>query len=145
MTKPVGVEMRVETQPDLEELRLLEDRLYEFNVQATGISDGAYLAVFLRDEAGVAIGGIFGWTWGASCYIRSLYVPAHLRHLGLVSTLLQLVENEAKTRGCTQIVLETHEFQAPDFYRRFGFETVGQVDDYPHGHQLLAMRKRLSS
>ena len=34
---------------------------------------------------------------------------------------MQAVEKEAKTRNCRQIVLETHDFQAPGFYQKLGF------------------------
>ena len=135
----------IETEPTPEDVRVLEDRLYEHNVQATGISDGKPLAAFLRDDTDSVVGGLYGWTWGATCYIRYLYVPGHMRHQGHGSHLMRKVEAEALARGCGQIVLETHDFQAPDFYRRFGFEIVGRVDDYPRGHQSLTMVKRLAA
>ena len=121
---------------------MLEDRIYEFNVQATGISDAKLFALFLRDDGRNAVGGIFGWTWGATCCVRNLYVP---ELLGLGFALMRAVEAEAKARGCGQILLETHEFQAPDFYRRLGFEMIGRVDGYPRGHQYLTMVKHLAS
>jgi hypothetical protein len=55
------------------------------------------------------------------------------------------LENEAKARGCTQIAVETHDFQAPDSCRRLGFEVIGCIDGYPSGHQYLTMLKRLSA
>ena len=36
----------VETQPTPEQIQYLEDRLYEFNVQATAIDDGEYLGAY---------------------------------------------------------------------------------------------------
>ena len=145
MSNPIGGDVVMETEPRPEDIRLLEDRINEFNVQATGITDGKFFSWFLRDENEATIGGIFGWTWGATCYVRYLYIPERLRHEGLGSALMGAVEAEAKRRGCVQIVLETHDFQAPGFYRRLGFEITGRVADYPRDHQYLTMAKRLAS
>ena len=56
--------------------RVLEERLYAFNVEATGIGDGELFGSFLRDADGAVIGGAEGWTWGGTCFVRQLYLPA---------------------------------------------------------------------
>jgi GNAT superfamily N-acetyltransferase len=132
-------------EPRPEDVRILEDLLHDHNEAATGIRDGKLLALFLRDADGRVIGGLYGWTWGATCYVRYLFVPPELRQQGYGSRLMRRVEDEAKVRGCRQIVLETHDFQAPQFYRRLDFEVVGAIDGYPIGHQYLSMVKRLSA
>ena len=144
MGNSLGTNLVIETEPKPEDVRLLKDRIYKFNAQATGIADGKLFAVLLSDDNGATIGGIYCWTWGATCYVRYLYVPAHLRTQGHGSGLMGTVEVTARERGCAQIVLETHEFQAPEFYRRLGFEVTGCVEGYPHGHQCLTMVKLLT-
>ena len=135
----------IETQPTATQIRFLEDRLYEFNVAATGIDDGEYVAVFVRDERARIVAGICGTTWGGCCEIRQLWVDATRRGAGLGTSLLQAVEDEARRRGCTQVVLSTHSFQAPLFYARFGFEAVSTVEAYPRGHRSLLLRKMLQA
>jgi GNAT superfamily N-acetyltransferase len=110
--------LTLENKPNSADIRSLEERIYEFNVQATGISDGARFVIFLRGADGVVIGGANGWTWGGTCYVHNLFVPAPMRKQGHGTRLMDRIEEEAQARRCKQIVLETHDFQAPDFYRK---------------------------
>jgi len=137
------VDLVVDNNPDPAHVRLLEDQVYEFGMHATGIADGEYLALFLRGADGKVAGGAYGWTWGGTCYIRYLFVPEKMRNQGHGTRIMGLVEREAARRRCEQIVLETHDFQAPDFYRKLGFAVVSAIDNYPRGHRYLLMVKRL--
>lgn len=136
-------QLQFEPEPTPDDVRFLEDRLYEFNVAATGITDGVLLAIFVRAQDGAMLAGLCGHTWGRTCEIRQLWIEEALRGQGLGSALMEAAETEARRRGCRQILLTTHSFQAPGFYRKRGFELVTSVEDYPEGHQHLLFRKRL--
>ena len=136
-------EFLVEADPSPEQVQYLEDRIYEFNSSVTGIADGQWLAILLRDDNGRIVAGISGNTWGGCCEIRQFWVEESRRGRGLGTRLLAAAEQEARRRGCTQVILMTFTFQAPGFYLRHGFSTVATVDGYPRGHQNLLMRKPL--
>jgi GNAT superfamily N-acetyltransferase len=144
-THQMGTNPLIGENPDLDDLRRLEQTIYEFNVQATGISDGRPFASFLRDAEKAVIGGISGWTWGKTCFIGHLFVPAELRKQGYGTRLVQAVEAEAINRGCDQIVVRTHDFQAPQFYINLGFAVIARIPDYPVGHQEITMIKLLTT
>ncbi len=94
----------------------LSDRINEFNVEVTGFDDGRWLRAAQRGPDGSLEAGLSGWTWGGCGYIEYLWVRDDLRGTGIGSRLLAAAETEARARGCTQIVLSSHSFQAPDFY-----------------------------
>jgi GNAT superfamily N-acetyltransferase len=136
-------ELVMRTDPTPAEIDFLEERLYEFNSQVTGIDDALGIAVFGRDAQGDVVAGLCGYTWGGCCEIRQVWVHEKHRGQGIGRRLLELAEAEARRRGCFQIVLATHSFQAPEFYRKLGFEIVDSLPDYPRGHQRLNLRKVL--
>jgi ribosomal protein S18 acetylase RimI-like enzyme len=140
----VSAKLRYEStdDPDRHVVRFLDDRLYEFNASRTGVDDGRLLAVFVR-ERGRVVAGLYGWTWGGCCHVKLLWVEARHRGEGLGTRLMVMAEREAQKRGALQMLLETHSFQAPEFYRRLGFRIVGEFTGYPRGHRQFFLRKRL--
>jgi ribosomal protein S18 acetylase RimI-like enzyme len=138
---PLSLEVRDTLAPA--EIAALEERLYDFNRRATGIDDGRELGVLAHDDGGALVAGLAGVTWGGCCEIRQLWVAKEHRHRGLGRRLMEAAEREARARGCAQIVLSTHDFQAPDFYHRLGYAVIAEIPDYPHGHANLVLRKRL--
>lgn len=138
-------ELVISTAPQPYEVQYLEDRLYEFNSAATGITDGEWLAIFVRDDDRRIVAGLCGNVWGGCAEIRQLWVEESRRRQGLGTRLLTAAEEEARRRGCRQMLLMTFSFQAPAFYARRGFEVVAVVDDHPRGHRNLLLRKRLTA
>jgi GNAT superfamily N-acetyltransferase len=122
---------------------VLSDRINEYNVEATGFDDGRWLQVAKRGPGGSLDAGLSGWTWGSCGYIEFLWVRADLRGKGLGSRLLDTAEIEARARGCSQMVVSSHTFQAPDFYERCGYVEYGRIDGYPRGHAEVHLVKNL--
>jgi len=133
----------VEEHPANADVEFLSDRINEFNFAATQIYDGRELAIFIRDTNGQVVAGLYGWTWGGCGYIDKLWVRNDLRGKGYGTRLLLAAEREAIERGCFQMLLNTHSFQAPEFYPKFGYEVYGITEDYPRGHQLYYLKKNL--
>ncbi len=139
-----GQDLRGEDEPRPEDVALLADRLYRYNAAVTGCDDGRWLAIFVRDEAGGVVGGLHGWTWGRTGFVGTLWVREDLRGQGLGARLLAEAEREAARRGCREMQLDTHSYQAPGFYRRLGYAEIGQLPGWPAGtHTRIFFRKTL--
>jgi hypothetical protein len=54
--------LTVESHPKQEDVQCLDDRLYEYNASQTGVDDGQWLAIFVRDAQQTMCAGIKGWT-----------------------------------------------------------------------------------
>ncbi|MET8376561.1 GNAT family N-acetyltransferase [Streptomyces microflavus] len=144
---------RLETEVDKERRTLLRGRLRDDNRTAspalrallsTSAEHETPLEVWALDEHGAVAGGLTGRTWAYWLHVELLWVDARHRSAGLGSRLLAEAERVARTeRACTRSRLETWDFQAPDFYRKQGYEEIGRVEDYPPGVTEFILTKRL--
>lgn len=128
---------------DDQDFRFLEEQLTAFNVAATGYSDARSLALSVRDDQGAICAGLSGWTWGGMLKIQYLWVREDYRGKAYGSRLLQAAEAEGRARGCRQVALDTHSFQGPNFYPKFGYEVYGVLDDDPVGYKTYHLKKAL--
>ena len=138
------MEFHVEDHPDPLDVELLEAHIRSEASRVMGLGDEVELAIFVRD-AGTIVAGISGWTWGDCCELQSVWVAPRLRGRGLATRLIAAAEAEAATRGCSQTVHFTYDFQAQALYERNGYELVGRVQDFPSGTDALWYRKRLDT
>ena len=122
----------------------LSEEIDAFNIAATGHPFGGLLCIAVRGDGGDLLAGLYGWTWGGCGYIDLLWVRGEHRGSGLGSRLLAAAEQEIRRRGCAQVALSTHSFQAPGFYARFGYQECGRTPAYPRGHDQIHLVKQLS-
>jgi GNAT superfamily N-acetyltransferase len=135
--------LKVEDQPSMKDLEFLEHQLYAYNIAQVGAQDGRELAIFERNDQDQIVAGLAGYTWAGFCEVRFVWVHETLRGQGYGTRLLEAAEAEARARGCELIILGSYSFQAPDFYRKLGYEVVGRIDDCPPGHTNYYLKKRL--
>lgn len=117
--------------------------LLAYNQSKAGPSNYEPLVIVLRDESGQAKGGAWGHTAYGWLFVQLLVVPPEARRSGLGTKLMSLAESTALARGCHDAWLDTHEFQAKEFYEKLGYEQFGQLADYPPPFSRLFFKKQL--
>jgi ribosomal protein S18 acetylase RimI-like enzyme len=139
----LSVQLRIEDEPSLADVAVLNDRLYRHNAAITGCDNARSFTIFVRDGAREIMAGLHGWTWGDTGYVQTLWVREDLRGRGLGTRLLATAEVEAARRGCREMHTDTHSYQAPDFYRHCGYQTIGELPGWPGQTTRIFLRKDL--
>nr|WP_282572279.1 GNAT family N-acetyltransferase [Roseomonas acroporae] len=142
---PPGLRIDVEDAPAAADLDRIPEGLEAFNeAMWPGHQPFRPLGVFVRDAAGKILGGLAGGTYGGWLYVRHFWVSEPLRGRGLGREMLARAERRALARGSHSVWLDTFSFQAPEFYRRQGYEVFGELD-VPPGYKRIFLRKALAT
>ena len=135
--------LEIKDESTLEALEEVTDALNAFNHANSDVGNAHQKIFVLRGEEGQLIGGVVlvvHWHW---LYIEILVVNEAFRGQGLGSRLLRQAETYAKAEGCVGAYLDTLSFQAPDFYRKHGYEVLAELENFPPGpHRKTYFAKR---
>jgi len=121
----------------------LDDELTAFNAEATGAGTPVPMSIRVTDAAEDLVGGLTAWIWGGCCAVDMLWVRADSRRGGWGRALMEAAEQEAVRRGCTEMIVSSFTFQAPDFYRGLGFSETGRTRGIPGGNEDVHLHKVL--
>ena len=77
---------------------------------------------FIAEEGGNIAGVIIGRAYYNEIHIGDLIVGKGYRRDGIGSRLVAAVEDAYKGKGYEKIALTTFGFQAPEFYKKLGYE-----------------------
>ena len=85
-----------------------------------------------EDDDGQLLGAITGRAYYNEVHIGDLIIGKEHRKSGIGRKLVEEVENTYKGKGYEKITLTTFGFQAPEFYKKLGYETeFVRVDKEP--------------
>lgn len=115
----------------------------QYNKQQAGDDNFQRLCFVLLASDQEIVGGVLGeiyWNW---FHLDLLWVKDDLRGHGYGHRLLIAAEDEARQRGAMNVFLDTFSFQAPDFYKKHGYQIFGELQDFPLGHQRYFLTKQL--
>ena len=126
-----------------EDALLVRNKLIEFNSKYA--SSGRYeeLKLVLKNDEEEIVAGLNGavrWNW---LDVDILWVSDNYRGQGLGRRLLEEAELFARAKECTFIKLNTFSFQAPEIYKKFGYEVIAIIDNAPIGYKHYFYKKNL--
>jgi len=114
-----------------------------YNKQQAGDNRFQRLCFALKTTDEEIVGGVLGEVYFDWLYVDLLWVKDELRGEGYGYRLMELLEDEARKLGAKNAYLDTFSFQAPDFYKRQGYQVFGELQDFPTGHQRYFLTKQL--
>ena len=114
-----------------------------YNTQQAGEDGYKHLCFVLYGSNEEILGGVIGATYWDWLYIDLIWLKEECRGQGYGHHLLSLAENEARKRNAKNAYLDTFSFQAPDFYKKHGYEVFGELTNFPTGHNRYFFTKHL--
>lgn len=59
----------------------------------------------------------------------------HYGALGVEMNYNPIDEEEARKRGCHSVHVDTMSWQAPEFYKKYGYKIISELNDIPAGYK----------
>ena len=122
---------------------LIGGGIHNFNIAQAGEDNGQSFCFILQGTDQEAVGGVIAathWDW---LYIDLMWIKEEFRGQGYGQRLLTMAENKAREFGAKNAYLDTFSFQAPEFYKKYGYEVFGELQNFPTGHQRYYLKKEL--
>ena len=128
---------------DQPEWGLIGGGIHQFNIEQAGEDNGQSFCFVLLGPDQESVGGVIAavhWDW---LYVDLMWIKEEFRGQGYGNRLLVMAEDKARELGAKNAYLDTFSFQAPDFYKKHGYQVFGELKGFPTGHQRYYLRKEL--
>jgi NAD(P)-dependent dehydrogenase (short-subunit alcohol dehydrogenase family)/GNAT superfamily N-acetyltransferase len=135
------IKVVVDYSPSQFDNAVISEGIIASNAHIVGERDKAF-SIFLKNDSGKVFGGLQAFLDSESVYIDVLWVEENLQKKGYGTKLLKAAEQEAINNRCKYITVDTWDFQAEEFYLKNGYERLGELKNYWHGHSKIFLRKK---
>lgn len=132
----------LENNPAALDDKIIRDGVIDFNKQSIN-EKATHLSVFAKDGAQI-IGGALIWEVSDALYIDELWCHESYRKQGIGTKIITMIHDVAASKKLPKIFVDTHEFQARDFYEKNGFYCIGIIPKYLKDYDRIFMRKDVS-
>ena len=133
----------IKNEPAPADIDLLRSRVIEFNRSHVPETSGTTLLLTVDGDAGQMTAGLYAQIYYSWMFVELLWVAEEARSHGYGSRLLVQAEEQARRHGCHFVWLDTFSFQAPEFYKKHGYEVFGELPHYPAEHRRYFLYKKL--
>jgi GNAT superfamily N-acetyltransferase len=130
--------------PDRRDIEFLRSRLEEYNLACTQDQRDVPLLLSITGDQDELLAGLYARIYYSWMFVELLWVAKEARGRGFGAKLLAQAEEQARQHGCHSAWLDTFSFQAPEFYRKRGYEVFGELPGYPAEHRRYFLCKKLS-
>ena len=127
------------------ESEFIKKQLFNFNVGTAPPDQGALsedINLILKEENKI-YGGLIGKIYRRCLFVEFLWISEEVRGLGYGEKLMIEAEKIAISEQCRFIHLDTFSFQAPEFYKKNGYEIFGVLEGYSDGIKRYYLKKDL--
>lgn len=108
-----------------------------------GFNKSHCVEIVAKNDEGEVIGGLYGFAKWGWLYVDWLAIHEDYRHKGIGRELMRQAEEKALELKVPKIRLNTFEFQAPDFYKKLGYEVAAIEEGFPEGFKTYYLQKYL--
>lgn len=135
------VEIQGELPP--EDKKIMVDGMLSYHAQKGHPRKTETYSVTLKNKEGKLVGCVIVTFLWNGMHIDTLWVEESLRGKGYGRKLMEMAEKEGSKRGATIAYTDTFTWQAPEFYKKMGYEEYGKLEDFPPGNSLTYFYKKI--